>query len=626
MGTKPNKDVLRFMTCGSVDDGKSTLVGRLLYDSNSLKQDQLESLIRDSKNSAGSNNSENLDFSLLTDGLQAEQEQGITIDVAYRFFETKKKKFIIADCPGHIHYTRNTATASSHVDLAIILIDVQNGMTEQTARHFFITHLFGIKNFIIVINKMDRVNFSQARFSKIKEDFLNFAKNILDENEINVDFLPASATHGDNIVIPSTKAPYYKGGTLLNLLENTMLEKNILNENLILCIKYVARLHSGFRGFKGKISSGKISVNDKVRIFGKRISSEVKEIFIDGQNTDHAKSGDIVCLRLKDEIDISSGDLLTGFHSTLVHSSYFNADLIWLDHEKLNAKREYLIKFYNNESSTVKLDQNFTYDTHSLKEKKSKDFTLNQIGNFDVEISNNTAITRYKTNRELGSFILIDKISHFTVGAGMIRKLNISSDVLPISKNITYSIIDIKSSDRARMKNQKPLCLWLTGLSGSGKSTVANLLDKMLYQMNKHSFVLDGDNIRHGLNADLGFSREDRTKNVTRIGYTCKLMYDAGLIVISASISPDAVVRDFIRNNIFKNDEFIEIYLKTDLETCKKRDHKNLYKRALEGKIKNFTGIDSPYDIPENPEITIDTKIHSPEKCVSQILNIIAKI
>lgn len=622
----PNKDILKFITCGSVDDGKSTLVGRLLYDANLLKKDQLESLIKGSKKSASKNNPENLDFSLLTDGLQAEQEQGITIDVSYRFFETKKRKFIIADCPGHIQYTRNMATASSNTDLALILIDAKNGINEQTKRHFFITHLFGIKNFIIVVNKMDLVNFAESKFTQIKEDFLSFAKNISSKGKINLEFLPVSAINGDNIVKKSKKTPYYKGKSLFGLLENIVPEKNLTNEDLVIGIKYVARTNSDFRGFKGKISSGKVAINDKIRIFGRRVSSQIKEIFIDGKSTKNAEFGDIVCLTLKDEIDISSGDFLTNLSSSLSGSSKFNADLIWLSNKEFNPKKEYIIKFYNNDGLTVKIDQKFIYSISNFKKQKLSNFTLNQIGNFDFEIDRNVAICTYKKNKELGSFILIDKISNFTVGAGMIRKENFTKKISPISKNIFHSNIDVKNSDRAKIKNQKPLCIWLTGLSGSGKSTIANLLDKALYQMNKHSFVLDGDNIRHGLNSDLGFSIEDRNENIRRIGHTCKLMYDAGLIVISSFISPEGKTRDFVRNNIFKNKGFIEVYLKADIETCKKRDPKNLYKKALDGKIKDFTGIDSPYDIPNNPEIIIDTKKYSPEKCVSKILDFITKI
>lgn len=615
-----NKDILKFITCGSVDDGKSTLVGRLLYDADLLTKDQLDSLLKDSKNSSSKNNPENLDFSLLTDGLQAEQEQGITIDVSYRFFETNKRKFIIADCPGHVQYTRNMATAASNTEVAIILIDARHGIIEQTKRHFFINYLLGIKNYIIVVNKMDLIKFDEQRFLEIKKDFKAFCEKQVKEREISFNFLPISATNGDNIVKKSNKTSYYKNKTLLEILEDIDIDKTSKKNDFVLGIKLVVRPNSNFRGYKGKISSGTISVGEKVRIFGKRTSSEIKEIFINDENVKLAKTGDIVCITLKDELDISSGDFLTSFSSNLSNSTNFNADIIWLDHEELNQEKDYIIKFYNNECFVTNIEPKFIYNISSLKEENFKNFKLNTIGNFDLEISNNIALSNYEMNQELGSFIIIDKISNFTVGAGMIGNSNISSAKAPISENISLSKIDITHSDRAKMKDQKPCCIWLTGLSGSGKSTIANLLDKTLYNDNKHSFILDGDNMRFGLNSDLGFSREDRHENIRRIGHVCKLMVDSGLIVISAFISPDSKTRDFVKNNIFKNKNFVEIYVKADIETCKKRDPKKLYEKALSGEIKNFTGIDAPYDIPQNPDIVIDTKNNSPEESVLQIM------
>lgn len=619
---KQNKDILKFITCGSVDDGKSTLVGRMLYDADLLPKDQLESLTRDSKNSSSIHNPENLDFSLLTDGLQAEHEQGITIDVSYRFFETLKRKFIIADCPGHVQYTRNMATAASNTELAIILIDARSGVTEQTKRHFFINYLFGIKDFIVVVNKMDLVDFDEKKFFKIKSDFLEFSKEKTENKKVNLNFIPISATNGDNIVKKSNKTPYYNDQVLLSLLEDTKIERDKSAKDFVIGIKYVARPNSNFRGFKGKISSGKIGTDQKVRVFGKRISSKIKEIFIDNKKVQSASSGDVVCLTLKNEVDISSGDFLTSFSSNISNSNKFNADLIWLDHDEFQINKEYLVKFYNNEALTIKIDPKFIYNINNLSEERFDNFKLNNIGNFNIEINDNIGIANYDKTKELGSFILIDKISNFTAAAGMVRHSNLSEDVSPISQNISYSNIDIANADRAKIKNQKPCCIWLTGLSGSGKSTIANMLDKALYQMGKHSFILDGDNIRHGLNSDLGFSREDRYENIRRIGHTCKLMTDAGLIVISAFISPDSKIRDFIKNNIFKNTDFTEVYLNTDIETCKKRDPKNLYKKASEGKIKDFTGIDAPYDIPESPEIILDTEKYSAKECVEKILDI----
>jgi len=619
--TNKNKDLLKFITCGSVDDGKSTLVGRILYDADLLTKDQLETLNKDSKTSGNKNNAEDLDFSLLTDGLQAEKEQGITIDVSYRFFETLNRKFIIADCPGHEQYTRNMATASSNTDLAVILIDAKNGITKQTKRHFFITYLFGIRDFIVVVNKMDLLDFDEKKFLEIKDGFREFANKVPNSDNINIQFLPVSASKGDNVVHKSKNTPYYQGQPLLDILNEIKPTKRAINDDFILGVKYVARPNSDFRGFKGKISSGEIALGEKVRIFGKQTSSTIKEIFIDDKTINKAKMDDVVCVTLTDEVDISSGDFLTNFSSNLNNSSNFNADLIWLDHEEFDANKEYSIKFYNNEVSTTNFSPKFIYNIENLETQDFAEFKLNQIGNFDIEINNNVALTNYDINKELGAFILIDKISNFTVGAGMVRNPNIAKEITPVSKNIFATNIDIDNDKRAKLKKQKPLCIWLTGLSGSGKSTIANLLDSALYKLGKHSFILDGDNMRHGLNSDLGFSKEDRYENIRRIGHVAKLMNDSGLITISSFISPDAKIRDFVRNNIFQNEGFIEIYVKADIETCKKRDPKDLYKKALEGKIKEFTGIDAPYDVPQNPEIIVDTTTSSAEECAKQILD-----
>lgn len=555
-----NKDILRVITCSSVDDGKSTLIGRMLYDSKSIFDDQLLSLKKDTKKFSNLNNEEELDFSLLVDGLQAEREQGITIDVAYRFFSTDKRKFIIADTPGHIQYTRNMATGSSTADLAILLLDSRNGLLEQTKRHTFITTLFGIKNIIVAINKMDLINYDEAVFNKIKNDYLDFIKNIKNYEKLNIEFIPISALNGDNIAIKSDNMKWYKGKNLLDLMETIEVNRSI-NNDFILAIKYVSHTNLNFRGFKGKIISGKVKVGDKIQVFGKNTYAIVKDLGIPKRK--NAKVGDIVCLSFDSDIDISSGDYLTEFSTELKYLSEFVADLIWMDFDELNPNKEYIIKFYNNFAMSVNIELNFVYNMEFLKEEKCNlnSLKLNQIANANFYLNKKTPMTLYDINRELGSFILIDKFTNMTVGAGMVRSYNISQKVIPISNNISSQKFNVTAIDRARIKKQKPCCLWLTGLSGSGKSTIANLLDKKLFSLGKHSFILDGDNIRFGLNSDLGFSIEDRYENIRRVGYVAKLMYDSGLIVITSFISPDYKIRDFVKNNIFSNKDFFEIYI-----------------------------------------------------------------
>jgi len=613
------KDTLRFITCGSVDDGKSTLIGRLLYDSKLILEDQLTSLQVDTKKF--SNLKENFDFALLVDGLQAEREQGITIDVAYRFFSTNKRRFIVADTPGHTQYTKNMVTGSSTADLAILLIDARKGLLEQTKRHSFITTLFGIKNLIIAINKMDLIEYEEKVFNNIKTDYLSFIKNIEDHTNLNIKFVPISALKGDNIVNISKNMLWYRGKSLLQILENIQILKIKKYHDFILGVKYVSHTNSNYRSYKGKINFGEIKVGDKVQIYGKNIFTTIKSI---NKNLNVASKGDLVSLELNDDIDISYGDYITSPVSLLSKSFSFVADIIWMDKDAMDITKEYIIKFYNNNANTKSIKLNYIYDIERLNKKYNHNNTLllNQIANVNIEIDSNIPITLYTLNKELGSFILIDKFSNATVVAGIIKGfLNSKEEFATKTTNIKIENSHITFLERAEIKNQKPFCLWLTGLSGSGKSTIARLLDKNLYYMNKHTFILDGDNIRHGINSDLGFSVEDRYENIRRIGHISKLMYDAGLIVISAFISPDHKIRNFIKNNIFNNKDFFEIYIKTNLEECIKRDPKGLYKKAKNGEIKNFTGIDANYNIPNNPDLIVDTQNKTPEKSVQIILD-----
>lgn len=618
-----NKNTLRFITCGSVDDGKSTLIGRLLYDSKLILDDQLDSLKNDTKKHSNTDENEEFDFSLLVDGLQAEREQGITIDVAYRFFATDKRKFIVADTPGHIQYTRNMATGSSTADLAILLVDARQGILEQTKRHSFITTLLGVKNLIVAVNKMDLVDYKQDIFEKIKNDYINFAKNIENFQDLSIDFIPMSALKGDNVTTKSTNTEWYNGDSLVSILENVEINYSN-NQDFIYAVQYVSRPNLDFRGFKGKVISGEIGNDEEVQIFGKKTYTKIKDV---GNESKRIQSSDVSCVTLHDEVDVSSGDFITRSSTSLRMSNRFNADLIWMDSASMSCEKEYIVKFYNNQSQTKNININFLYDINSLdKVENDKDkIKLNEIANIDIVTNNNIPLMQYKTNKQLGSFILIDKFTNATCGAGVIRK-NIIDDIKnPVSKNITAHKVDITNNLRAEQKNQKPICIWLTGLSGSGKSTIATILDKKLYTLKKHSFVLDGDNVRFGLNENLGFSTEDRYENIRRIGHTSKLMYDSGLIVISALISPDAKIRNIVKDQIFKDCNFFEIYLNASIEDCEKRDPKELYKKAKDGKIKNFTGINSPYDIPNNPDLVVDTVGISPEESADKILDLLNK-
>lgn len=620
------KDMLRFVVCGSVDDGKSTLIGRMLYDSKLVLNDHLAALKADTKKFSNINDEE-FDFSLLLDGLQAEREQGITIDVAYRFFSTDKRKFVVIDSPGHIQYTRNMATGASNADLAILLIDAKKGLSEQTKRHSFVVALFGIKDLVIAINKMDAVEYSEDVFNKIKADYLSFIKKIDGFDDLNISFIPISALKGDNLVTKSDNLDWSENGPLLAFLENIQITKK-KNDDFVFGVKYVARSSQNQRLFKGKVNSGKVVVGEKIQVLGKGAVSIVRNIKSDDKDVKFAEDGDIVSLILEDEIDISSGDYISSLSTSIHLTDKFNADIIWMDEKHFNANREYLVKFYNNFAETSNLKINYLYNNETLEKDSLRQLGavgLNQIFNIDVGLTKEVALLPYRANQELGSFILIDKLTNLTVGAGVVKESILRKEVNPISSNILHQNLDISSLKRASMKNQKQCCLWLTGLSGSGKSTIANLLDKTLYALNKHSFVLDGDNVRSGLNSNLGFSHQDRLENIRRVGYVSKLLCDAGLIVISAFISPDLEMREFVKDNIFNKEDFFEIYIDTDIEECKRRDPKSLYKKVSQGEVKNFTGIDSAYEIPSSPDLTLDTMKLSPEESVQKIIEFITK-
>ena len=608
-----NKSMLRFITCGSVDDGKSTLIGRLLYDSKMIFEDQLAALENDSKK-VGTQGQE-IDFALLVDGLAAEREQGITIDVAYRFFATEKRKFIVADCPGHEQYTRNMVTGASTADCAAILIDARKGVLVQTKRHSFLCHQLGIKNLVLAVNKMDLIDYDQARFDAIVADYAAFAKSIGIETFTAI---PMSGLAGDNITTRSENTSWYDGPVLIDHLE-TIEVNNTANQAkpFRMPVQWVNRPNLDFRGFSGQIATGTVKPGDELRSLPSGKTSTVKSIVTMDGDLDEAVAGQSVTITLADEIDCSRGDVLAAADSPPEVADQFETTIVWMDDEPLVVGRAYWLKLGSQMVSATVAEPKFEIDVNnpsgSGSHLASQMLHLNQIGVCEITTDKRIVFDPYTDNRALGGFILIDKITHHTVGAGM---LHFS---LRRSQNVHWQATDITRDHHAAMKNQTPRVLWFTGLSGSGKSTIANEVEKKLAIMNRHTFLLDGDNVRHGLNKDLGFTESDRIENIRRIGEVAKLMTDAGLIVLTAFISPFRADRKLVRDMI-DSGEFIEIHVDTPLEVAEARDVKGLYKKAREGKLKNFTGIDSPYEAPEDPEIRVNTVEMSPEEAADYII------
>ena len=608
-----NKSMLRFITCGSVDDGKSTLIGRLLYDSKMIFEDQLAALENDSKK-VGTQGQE-IDFALLVDGLAAEREQGITIDVAYRFFATEKRKFIVADCPGHEQYTRNMVTGASTADCAAILIDARKGVLVQTKRHSFLCHQLGIKNLVLAVNKMDLIDYDQARFDAIVEDYRAFAESIGIETFTAI---PMSGLAGDNITTRSENTGWYDGPVLIDHLE-TIEVNNTANQAkpFRMPVQWVNRPNLDFRGFSGQIATGTVKPGDELRSLPSGKTSTVKSIVTMDGDLDEAVAGQSVTITLADEIDCSRGDVLAAADSPPEVADQFETTIVWMDDEPLVVGRAYWLKLGSQMVSATVAEPKFEIDVNnpsgSGSHLASQTLHLNQIGVCEITTDKRIVFDPYTDNRALGGFILIDKITHHTVGAGM---LHFS---LRRSQNVHWQATDITRDHHAAMKNQTPRVLWFTGLSGSGKSTIANEVEKKLAIMNRHTFLLDGDNVRHGLNKDLGFTESDRIENIRRIGEVAKLMTDAGLIVLTAFISPFRADRKLVRDMI-DSGEFIEIHVDTPLEVAEARDVKGLYKKAREGKLKNFTGIDSPYEAPEDPEIRVNTVEMSPEEAADYII------
>jgi bifunctional enzyme CysN/CysC len=604
-----HKSMLRFITCGSVDDGKSTLIGRLLYDSKMIFEDQLAALENDSKK-VGTQGQE-IDFALLVDGLAAEREQGITIDVAYRFFATEKRKFIVADCPGHEQYTRNMVTGASTADLAVILIDARKGVLVQTRRHSFLCHQLGIRNIVLAVNKMDLIDYDQAKYDAIVEEYAKFAAEIGIESFVP---MPISGFKGDNITSNSVNTPWYDGPPLVEHLEEVEINAaHDLDKPFRMSVQWVNRPNLDFRGFSGLISTGSIKPGDAIRVLPSGKTSTVKSIVTFDGELDEAQAGQSVTICLADEIDCSRGDVIAAADNPPEVADQFEASIVWMDDEALHVGRGYWLKLATQTVSATVAEPKYEINVNTMDHLAAKTLELNSIGVAEVTTDRPITFEPYADNRTLGGFILIDKITNRTVGAGM---LHFS---LRRAQNVHWQPTTITREQHANIKNQKPLVLWFTGLSGSGKSTIANEVEKGLARMNRHTFLLDGDNIRHGLNKDLGFTEADRIENIRRIGEVAKLMADAGLIVLTAFISPFRAERQMVRD-MLPDGEFVEIFVDTPLEVAEQRDVKGLYKKAREGRLKNFTGIDSPYEAPERPDITVNTVEMTPSEAADYII------
>ena len=610
-----HKSLLRFITCGSVDDGKSTLIGRLLYDSKMIFEDQLATLESDSKR-MGTQGQE-IDFALLVDGLAAEREQGITIDVAYRFFATEKRKFIVADCPGHEQYTRNMVTGASTADLAVILIDARKGVLVQTRRHSYLAKLLGIRNIVLAVNKMDLIDYDQAKYDAIVADYTAFATSI---GIAEFTAMPISGFKGDNITDRSPNTPWYTGLPLMAYLETVALDNEADQEKpLRMAVQWVNRPNLDFRGFSGQIATGAVHPGDAIRVLpGGKTSTISKIVTLDGE-LDEAVAGQSVTLCFTSEIDCSRGDVIATADAPPEVSDQFEATIVWMADEAMIAGRGYWLKLGTQMVSATLHAPKYVVNVNTMEHLAAKTFELNAIGVAEIATDRPIVFEPYADdhtqtpNRVLGGFILIDKISNATVAAGM---LHFS---LRRAQNVHWQATDIGRDAHANLKNQKARVLWFTGLSGSGKSTIANEVEKRLNLMNRHTFLLDGDNVRHGLNKDLGFTEADRIENIRRVGEVARLMADAGLIVLTAFISPFRAERDMVRA-MLPEGEFIEIFVDTPIEVAEARDVKGLYKKARSGQLKNFTGIDSPYEAPANAEIRVNTVEMTPGEAAEHIV------
>ena len=609
LGRQERKGLLRFITCGSVDDGKSTLIGRLLFESKTLFEDQLAALAVDSKKS-GTRGGE-IDFALLVDGLSAEREQGITIDVAYRFFSTDRRKYIVADTPGHEQYTRNMVTGGSTADLAIILIDARKGVLTQTRRHSYLVSLLGIRHVVLAINKMDLMDYSQEVCQRIEADYRAFATQIGIDDVLCI---PMSAVYGDNVFAHSERMPWYRGPSLMEHLETVPVEQEPAAGPFRLPVQWVNRPNQDFRGFAGVISSGSIQVGDPVVVLPSARVSRVKTIVNGFAEIDRAVAGQAVTVMLADEVDASRGDVLAATDDRPAVADQFEATLIWMSEQPMLPGRSYLLKTNTQTVAATVAPLKYKVNVNTLEHTAATRLELNDIGVCGLELSKAIVFEPYKQNRELGGFILIDRLTNATVGAGLLHF------ALRRSHNVHWQALDIERNVRASQKGQKPCVLWFTGLSGAGKSTIANLLERRLVGLGRHTYLLDGDNVRHGLNRDLGFTEADRVENIRRVAEVARLMSDAGLIVLVSFISPFRAERRMARG-LMGEGEFIEVFVDTPLAVAETRDPKGLYKKARRGELKNFTGVDSPYEPPERPEVRVDTTTLPPAAAAEHIFD-----
>ena len=602
-----NKELLRFITCGSVDDGKSTLIGRLLYESQLIFDDQLSELKSTSKK-VGTQGDE-IDFALLVDGLSAEMEQGITIDVAYRFFSTDKRKFIVADTPGHDQYTRNMATGASTADVAILLVDARTGLLPQTCRHSFIVNMLGVKNICLAINKMDLVDYSQQVYDQILNEYLEFSANL---NFKKIVSIPISALNGDNIISISNNTDWYSGESLIQYLENVNFNIDHESRPFTLPVQWVNRFSHDFRGFCGLVSEGSISEGDEIIVKPSNKRSEIKKILVSDKYSSNCSIGESVTIELADEIDVSRGDIICHKDSSCDSVQQFQGKLLWMDDEKMVPGRPYIFRFGVDESSGSVSRLKHRININTFADEAGNDLELNEIGITNIALDKKIIMEPYTRSKTLGSFIVIDKMTNNTVGMGLVNF------ALRRDDNVYWHKMDINRNSRSESKNQKSVVLWFTGLSGSGKSTIANILEKKLYNLGKHTMLLDGDNVRHGLNKDLGFTDVDRVENIRRIANVSKLMLDAGLITLVSFIAPFRSERDLAKD--LMGNDILEVFIDVPIEIAELRDPKGLYKKARSGLLKNFTGIDSSYEKPENPDIHIKSDKVSAEEAAEIII------